>query len=275
MIRFLSLTFIVYYLSCQAPIDSDRSLNDHFVLIFTGAESRKPLDPIDKNVFALEAAHTYNEFRKRGVPAQNIFVLYGNSAPDFSDAAFDLIDKSFKEEFKADYDTTATVLNLLKIEDLIDDRLNSKSVFHLVMNAHGRVDSAGFYMHSEKDKRFVRSNIINEMLEDNRGLTHLYVGSCYSGQLLREITAGRGLLVTGANNKGSCWLDRENSFGRLYFSKLPEDLNPATFSISFEKARKAYIEWGGQRDHFIQNEYKTKRKEELKTLVWDPQFKDL
>ena len=273
MIRLLSLLFLLSSTACRSPIDHERSLSDHYVFIFTGAESRKPLDPIDKNVFALEAAHSYNEFRKRGIPADNIFVLYSDTLPDFKDPAFNEIDKSFKNEFKSSYSNKATISNLLKLESLLDDKLNAKSVFHLLMNAHGRVDSAGFYMYSETDDRFIRADIINEMLEDNRGYTHLYVGSCYSGQLLKEIDEGLGILVTGANDKGSCWLDRENSFGRLYFSNLPKDLNPFEYNLSFKVAKEEYKNWGKDRHNFIHNDYKTNRKDELGTLVWDPQIK--
>jgi len=273
MIRLLSLLFILYFVSCTSAIDHERTLNDHYVLIYSGTECRYPLDPIDKNVFSLEAAYTYNEFRKRGVPADNIFILYSNKLPDFKDSAFKQIGKSFISEFNSDYSNMATVSNLIKLERALDDKFNAKSVFHLVMNAHGRIDSAGFYMHSEVDNRFLRADLINDILEDNRGFTHLYVGSCYSGQLLKEISEGEGILVTGANDKGSCWLDRENSFGRMYFSNLPIDLNPLNYVSGFERAKVAYEKWGEERHHFIHNNYKTKRKGELGTLVWDPQLK--
>ena len=275
MTRLLSLLLLLFVFSCKSQIDHNRSLSDHHVLIFIGAESRNPLDPTDKNVFALEAAHTYEEFRARGVLSKNIFVLYGKSEPDWNDPAFSKFSKQFRSEFKSSYNNRATLKNLLAIEDRITDNLTSKSVFHLVMNAHGRVDSGGFFMHSETDNRFLRAEVINEMLEDNRGLTHLFVGSCYSGQLLKEIDEGTGFLVTAASDKGSCWLDRENSFGRIYFANLPQDLNQSNYIESFPSSRERFILWGSKRREFIFEEYKTNRKSELKTIVWDPQFKQL
>ena len=275
MIRLLSSFLILLLASCASVIEHNRSIEDHYVLIFIGAEARKPLDPVDKNVFALEAAFTYDEFRKRGVPKENIFVLYSTQKPDFSDSLYSKVHSDFIKEFKSSYSNHATVSNLIQLERVIESRLSSKSVFHIVLNAHGRVDSSGFYMHSEKDNRFVRADLLNEMIEDNRGYTHLYVGSCYSGQLLKEIDEGEGIIVTGANDKGSCWLDRDNSFGRLYFSNLPADLNPLSYQSGFLKAKSLYQNWGREREHFIHNVYKTKRKGELKTLVWDPQIKDL
>lgn len=272
MIRLLSLSLISFLLGCKSPIDPNRSISDHFVLIYIGAESRKPLDSTDKNVFVLEASYTYDEFIKRGIPPENIFVLYGKTEPDWTDHA---ISKEFRKEYSSSYSNEPSVSNLLKIEDFIDDKLSAKSILHIVLNAHGRVDSGGFYMHSEFDNRFVRSEVLNEMLEDNKGLTHLFVGSCYSGQLLAEINEGTGLLVTAASDSGSCWLDRENSFGRIYFSELPADLNSFEYTNSFAPAKKRFIQWGKQRKKFIFEEYKTNRKDELKTIVWDPQFKVL
>lgn len=275
MIRLLSLLVLIFVSACKSQIDHKRSISDHYVLIFIGAESRKPLDPIDKNVFALEAAHTYEEFRIRGVASKNIFVLYGKNEPDWDDPVFSKFSQQFRSEFQSSYSNKATLKNLLKIEDSITGKLTSKSIFHLIMNAHGRVDSGGFFMHSETDNRFLRSEIINDMLEDNRGLTHLFVGSCYSGQLLKEIDEGTGLLVTAASHKGSCWLDREGSFGRFYFTNLPQDLNLFKYLNSFPTSRERFILWGAERKRFIFEQYKTNRKDELKTIVWDPQVKQL
>lgn len=273
MNRMLSLISLLLFCACQNPYELTRNPSDHFVVIYIGTESRTPMDPIDKNVFLLETAKVYEEFRKRGVPKENIYVLYYDSEIDWASELQSEFSEDFKQEFKQNYFNTASVKNLLKIEDLVDDSLKSNSVLHLVLNAHGRVDASGFYMHSELDNRLIRAELLNDMLSDNRGITHLYVGSCYSGKLKDEIEEGKGVLVMGANEKGSCWLDRENSFGRIYFSNLPNDLEPEKYQQSFEVSRKLYIQWGRERSDFIFNTYKTNKKSELKTLVWDPLIK--
>ena len=276
MIQRLSLFVLSLFLfSCTSLYELPRSAEDHFVIIFIGATSKNPKDPVDKNVFLLEAAAVYNEYIKRDVPAANIYVLYSDASFDKEEPFLNGVSKEFMEEFNGGYNNQATLKNLNAIEDKVDDQLSSKSVLHLVMNAHGRVDAGGFYMHSEHDNRFMRSEVINDMIEGNRGLTHLFVGSCYSGALIDEIDEGTGYLITGANGEGSCWLDRDNSFGRFYFKKLPRNLEPKDIPQAFLLAKEDFIEWGTQRNHFIHNVYKTERKDELKTLVWDPLLKEL
>lgn len=272
-LSFLLLTFLVT--SCQNLYELPRTVKDHHVLIYCGASSKDPLDPIDKNVFLVEVAKVYNEFISRGVPADNIYVLYADAKIDKSESMLNDVSSEFLNEFKGKYKNEATVKNLIAIEDELDDKLTANSVFHLVMNAHGRVDSGGFYMHSEFDNRFIRANLINDMIEDNRGLSHVFVGSCYAGQLVKEVNEGTGYLIAGASDKGSSWLDRDNSFGRIYFGSLPQDLEPLNIPASFSKAREAFIQWGASKEKFIFNDYKTKRKDELKTLVWDPYIKEL
>jgi hypothetical protein len=255
---------------------------EDFVLIYIGSSMRtsdnKLVDPVDKNAFFIEGAMVYHEFIKRGVSPQNIYFLYKDGRPDLDEPLVDSVKDSLEEEFLDDhYDHEATIVNLLKIERQIQRKLTAGSNFFLIVDGHGVVDRFGFKIRSEHDKSYLRSSDISDMLRGNRGRNHLFIGSCYSGQFFKDVDDIDARVVTAAPFHKAVWLDRDVSFAREYFLRIPRNLSSSEFlyNSAFEKAVLKFQRWGFHKAAFIQNEYEGDGLADFEVLDWAPVTKKL
>lgn len=263
----------LFFVGCQSkPTESQ-----DFALIFIGSSLRitdnSLVDPIDKNAFFIEGAIMYKELVKRGVLPENIYFLYKDGKPDLTEPIIqdfrDLMEDEFSDH---SYSKEATVVNMMKIERQIQRKLGDESNFFLIIDAHGLVDRFGFKIRSEHDKTYIRSWDIREMLRNNRGRNHLFIGSCYSGYFLNDVEDINARVVTAAPPDKAVWLDRDVSFGREYFSLIPADLSASNdqYSKAFEKAAARFFKWGQDKTDFIENKYEGGGHPEVKTLDWRP-----
>ncbi|MCH2209281.1 MAG: hypothetical protein MK132_25930 [Lentisphaerales bacterium] len=210
---------------------------------------------------------------KRGLKQENIYFLYKDAKPDLSEPLIyeyrDLMEAEFDDD---SYSHEASVVNLMKIERQIQRKLGEKSNFFLILDAHGLVDKFGFKIRSEHDKTYIRSWDLREMLKNNRGRNHLYIGSCYSGHFLNDVDDIKVRVVTAAPGNKAVWLDRDVSFGREYFSHLPRDLSSSNllYSRAFDKAKLKFERWGNAKTEFIENDYEGGGHPEAKTIDWRP-----
>lgn len=273
----LSVTNSVF---AEEPVN--QSAMNNYVLIYIATSCRnkaeKMADPVDKNVYFIEAATVYKEYLKRGVPAENIYILYRDAKPDFNDKAVADFKNQLMKEFSSSYSNIASVENLIKVEKEIEKKLSKDSHFHFVIDGHGIINRQRFYIHSEYDNRKIEPSLINQILADNKGRQHVFVGSCYSGNFIKNLKGFNALLTVSCPADKSCWLDREGFYAAHYFTNLPKDLNASdrTYLESFQKAKKSNIDFGKRRIDFIENAYGGSGiKNARKILSWVPQIKKI
>ena len=267
------LTVFLLLFGCQ----SKPEVSEDFAIIFIGSSLRTTdnalVDPIDKNAFYIEGAVIYKELVDRGVLPENIYFLYKDGKPDFEEPLLKDIRELMEDEFAdSSYSKEATVINMMKIERQIQRKLGDDSNFFLIIDAHGLVDKFGFKIRSEHDKTYIRSWDIREMVRNNRGRNHLFIGSCYSGYFLKDVDDINARVVTAAPPDKAVWLDRDVSFGREYFSLIPENLSASNdqYSEAFKKAAARFLKWGDDKTDFIENKYEGGGHPEVKTLDWRP-----
>lgn len=274
MFRLLIIVLALLLTSCSS-LGQKESAED-FALIYIGSSLRSTdnelSDPIDKNAFFIEGAVVYEELINRGIKPENIFFLYKDGKPDFDEPLVSHVKEQLVAEFSSEYDNSATVVNLQKIERQIQRKLQAQSNFFLVIDGHGLVDKFGFKIRSEEDKTYLRSGDVEDLVRGNRGRNHLFLGSCYSGYFFKDVGEINARVITAAPADKAVWLDRDTSFAREYFKRLPRQLSSSTFLYekSFEKASLMFSRWGFEKMPFIKNKYEGKGLEDHEMLEWAP-----
>lgn len=265
LITLLTLTLM----SCQTYSPGP---GDHYALIYSASRVNDPQSPLDKNAFFIEASHAYQEFIKRGVPAANIYFLH--DAPDFTEIKIRSFREVIEKEFSGHYSNEPTTRNLRQVEALIEKQLHNKATFHLVLTGHG-LNQNGFKLISDLDKSVLSSELIYELLVNNRGLKHLYLASCFSGQVQNEwgMYNSSATIITASPSDKVVWLDRNNSFTQEYFQQLPKDLDLEKYPKAFELAKEKFRKWGVENKAIIDTYYKDKDKAERTQISWSPEIK--
>ncbi|MCM8529755.1 MAG: C13 family peptidase [Lentisphaeraceae bacterium] len=272
--KLLVVAFSFLLASCSSLEETEPAQD--FALIYIGSSLRATdnelSDPVDKNAFFIEGAIVYAELIDRGVKSENIFFLYKDGKPDFDEPIVSHLKEMLVSEFSSLYDNSATVVNLQKVERQIQRQLKPESNFFLVIDGHGLVDKFGFKIRSEEDRTYIRSTDIEDLLKGNRGRTHLFIGSCYSGHFFKDVSDINARVVTAAPADKAVWLDRDTSFAREYFKVLPRQLSSSTYLYekSFEKATLMFSRWGYRKMPFIEEEYEGKGLEDHDVLEWAP-----
>ena len=275
---FLYFTLLFLLVGCE----SIPQVSEDFALIYIGSSLRTVdntlVDPIDKNAFFIEGGLIYKELVDRGLKPKNIYFLYKDAKPDFEEPMLSEFRELLEDEFlDKSYNHEATVLNMMKLERQIQRKLGNESNFFLILDAHGLVDKFGFKIRSEHDKTYIRSWDIREMLKNNRGRNHLYIGSCYSGYFLNDVDDINARVVTAAPGDKAVWLDRDVSFGREYFKRLPRDLSlgNSSYDKAFRQASMQFQRWGSAKSKFIKEKYEGGGHPEVNTIDWAPTQKVL
>lgn len=199
------------YADSDKAIKKDDSIK--YMIIYTGSSHRVLSSYNDKNAWWISTANIYEQALKNGYLQENIFVLYNDGNPDFSDPKIKSIKDTIKKEFQGDYSNIASKENLFKIEESIEQKIRHNDILTLSFNMHGRP----YLLFSEYDQEYIEGEEISEMLKDNNSKNNLIViDACYSESMIKFLDIS-GTIITSCRSQDWGWVDRDFSFGALFF----------------------------------------------------------
>jgi Peptidase C13 family len=264
--RFGAALLLTAILACavgrggEQPVEKDNP-SVKYALLYTGSsvrEGEKVLkDPNDKNTFWLAAARVYEQLLKRGYKPENIYFLYKDGKPDWSDAALGGIKEKLRKEFKSGYSNLATLENLRKVEKLIEKKCDANDTFLLYLTMHGK-DGV---LRSEHDRESMVGKDLTKLLKGNPTKKNLvFVHACYAENFIRNAEVA-GIVIGASRTDTVAWGDRDFSFGVLYFKALNDKKSDAdgdgsvSYREAFDAASKRYAECGRARLEYIKNRW--------------------
>src|SRR3989338_10848608 len=125
-----------------ASIQENTSEGNKYALVVVGSSrgerGTSVTDPIDRNSFFLGGVRVYKHLREMGFPRENIFFLYADGRPDFSEPLeAETIAELRQYEFNGTYSNIASQANLETIINQLKGRVTENDTFAMYMGTHG------------------------------------------------------------------------------------------------------------------------------------------
>ncbi len=260
-----------------APLlpEKEKSLEDTVaVMVFAATEGRqdieKPLDldPIDKNLGWISMVRSYNALREQGVPAKNIFILYGDGTMNRSEdksADIGALAKRFYDEDK-DHPALrkATKEEFLDLMGKLQKEVDDNDSMILYLDGHGSEDGSFWFEYGTGNHAGpMNEKTMAEQIKKVKAKNLLLVTEqCYGGAWTDgKPEHGKGTaIVAGAPADKLHWNDREWSLGAyllMAFNNKDNDTDKDG-AVEYSEALEATKTRGKARH------------EELKTFLFDP-----
>ncbi len=216
---------------------------------YRGEKGDEYHDPIDKNLFWLNATYTYRHLEELGFKHENIYFLYADGKPDFDEPLNrETIGKIRRNEFNEPVSKKkATIGNLEDVVTGLSSKVDGNDVFVAVISTHGSPSS--LEMHGGIFGDSMEPSVLGAMMKKVKpGMGLLYVDACHSGSYIKKMELDGYVVISGTEEHTNGWGDRDFASSRLFFENLldPEsDVNvdgKITFNEAFDRTKKESLE---------------------------------
>lgn len=226
---------------------------------YRGEKGDELHDPIDKNMFWLNATYTYKHLQEMGFRHENIYFLYADGKPDFDEPLNrEVIEKIKKNEFNEPAGKKkATIKNLEDIIGHLSRKVDGNDIFVTAIATHGSPSS--LEMHGGLFGDSLGPSKLNRLMKRiNPGFGLLHIDACYSGAYIKKLNLDNYVVVSGTGESTNGWGDRDFSSSKFFFDNLqdPEsDVNvdgKITVDEAFERTRiESLSHMGRIRDYLL------------------------
>ena len=230
-----------------------------------GEKGDEYYDPIDKNLFWLNATYTYRHLEELGFKHWNIYFLYADGKPDFDEPLNrETIEKIKRDEFNEPASKKmATINNLEGIVDHLSKKVDGNDVFVTVISTHG--SSSSLEMHGGIFGDSLDPSRLDAMMRKVKpGLGLLYVDACHSGSYIKKLKLDDYVVISGTEEHTNGWGDRDFASSRFFFENLldPEsDINvdgKITVNEAFDRTKKESLDHMKRINDYLLHKYNWK-----------------
>jgi hypothetical protein len=261
----------------NAANPADGKVDRYAVVVVGDSEGEKGVhldDPIDKNFMWLAGVGTYARLQELGFEHENIYFLYDDGNPDFTEEKYQDTIKFIQEhEFNEPKENKkATIKNLVKIIRELSQKVDEDDVFVFAINTHGGYNTVSIKGGSMSNQTLDR---LLEKIEPRIGLA--CIDACHSGYFIRGLSLDDYVVISSTDNNVG-WADRNYSPNRALFQNMlePENDTDNNGKVSIAEAHhstdkkgkeywKAMLPW-------LKRHYKGDRSG-LNKITFNPQIK--
>lgn len=187
-----------------------------------GERGRSVTDPIDRNSSFLGGVRVYKHLREMGFPRENIYFLYADGRPDFSEPSeAETIAELRQYEFNGSYSNIATQANLESIINQLKGKVTSNDTFAMYIGTHGDQDFLEIEMDGY-DNPYTFSELQQSVsnIRPKQGL--LLIDACHSDALAAKINLPNYVIIASTQSNTYGWVDRDYSTGANFFENLTD-----------------------------------------------------
>ena len=221
----LSLSTPIY-----AKTNSDQSLNPDpaghkYAIVMVGSSRGERgsslADPIDRNSFLLGGVRIYKHLRELGFNRENIYFLYADGHPDFSEPLeHETIEELRNYQFNGSYNNRATQSNLESIINRLQGQVTSNDTFVMFVGTHGDENYLEIEQDGEDEFTYIELQGLVNRIRPKQGL--LVIDACHSGALAAKLEIPNYVIVSSTQSNTYGWVDRDYTTGANFFENLTD-----------------------------------------------------
>lgn len=178
-------------------------------------------DPIDRNSFFLGGVRVYKHLREMGFPRENIFFLYADGRPDFTEPLeAETIAELRQYEFNGSYSNVASQANLETIINQLKDRVTENDTFAMYLGTHGDPEMLEMEVDGFDPLTYSELQQSVNKIRPKQGL--LLVDACHSGALVAKLNLPNYVVIASTQSNTYGWVDRDYTTGANFFENLTD-----------------------------------------------------
>ncbi|RME55109.1 hypothetical protein D6777_01630 [Candidatus Woesearchaeota archaeon] len=175
-------------------------------------------DPYDRNGFFLQSTYVYKYLEEMGFRHENIYYLYADGKPDFSEPLnHSVIERIRENEFNEPVQKKmATIRNLENILQNLSRKVDSNDVLMVSIATHGNPYEIEMYGKIFADS-LTPSRLSRMMQKIKPGKGVLYIDACHSGAFIKKLNLDDYVVISSTGEYTYGWSDRDFAGSSMFF----------------------------------------------------------